>query len=252
MRWPTTLPFAGYLKAGNVGQAPFARPWPRSARSGRGFLLRPVSVSFASIWVARGRRRGGAGAWVHHGKDGRPGGRRFREWRRDRRCRCRVRRGGRIQSDLPVFRYAHECHSNCQGGHGGDKQHVKQIGVKPPGADGQAAEQDHGDYREGDDRRPYWLRKKAHQKAELSRKQVNHDDGAHVVRGLAAAKPEQSYRRRFFASAALGRALYPRFPRCSASAAGHDRMLVLQSEVHGILSLVGALRFCCSTAHCSL
>jgi hypothetical protein len=30
--------------------------------------------------------------------------------------------------------------------------------------------------------------------------------------------------------------------------AGHDRMLVLQSEVHGILSLVGVPRFCCSTA----
>jgi hypothetical protein len=38
---------------------------------------------------------------------------------------------------------------------------------------------------------------------------------------LAAAKPEQSYRRRFFASAALGRALYPRFPRCSASPEAH-------------------------------
>jgi len=30
--------------------------------------------------------------------------------------------------------------------------------------------------------------------------------------------------------------------------AGHDRMLVLQSEVHGILSLVGVPQFCCSAA----
>jgi aldose 1-epimerase len=33
--------------------------------------------------------------------------------------------------------------------------------------------------------------------------------------------------------------------------ASHDRMLVLQSKIHGILSLSGVPRFCCSTAHSS-